>query len=356
MSADVEGYLRCSHCGVEFLGSRSQINHVKYDGSKAYCSPLCRKAGNPLRRPKPTHGPCPTCGKMFASRTSKIYCSMQCYIRSPALKELANTNTRTIAIRNSHAKRYEDYVRANTLPCTECGKPYYRPPARRRRFCSTLCYRRHLAKRFDRWVANPQEIALPQAFDEFLTQNELPCLVKGCNWSGKMLSLHMNTAHGVPKDEFKRAAGFNLKSGIISADLAEVLQRRENQGVALASFDHTGIRPTPSTRNYHSLEGKEHMAKARAMLMAEPGPMHTCRQCGKDFQQSTRMGRTMYCSTRCRSKFYSVSGRKHPLSCSQCGKTFIADLHQVRRMEAGKPVVCSMRCRQVSNARKRQRH
>jgi hypothetical protein len=168
-----------------------------------------------------------------------------------------------------------------------------------------------------------------------------------------MLALHMNQAHGVPRDEFKRAAGFNLKSGIISADLAEVLQGRERTGVALPSFDRTGLSPTPSTRNYRSLEGKEHMAKARALLMAEPGPMHTCRQCGKEFRQSTPTGKTLYCSTRCRSKFYSLKEHKHSLTCAGCGKTFIGGRYQAKRVAQGEPVVCSMHCRQQLNARRR---
>ena len=100
-----------------------------------------------------------------------------------------------------------------------------------------------MAKRFDRWIANPQTLALPQAYDEFLTGEELPCLVEGCNWRGQWLSLHMNYTHGVPADEFKRAAGFNLKSGIISGPMREALAQRPQslapgQGEYLAGASH----------------------------------------------------------------------------------------------------------------------
>jgi hypothetical protein len=251
---------------------------------------------------------------------------------------------------------YDDFVLRNTLPCIECGKPYYHKPSRPKHYCSNICRRRYFEKRFDRWIANPQEIALPQAFDEFLTQNELPCLVKGCNWSGKQLSNHMNAAHGVPKDEFKRAAGFNLSSGIISAELAERLSQRERTGIAVGTALRGHEHPSyvAPTRNYISLERREHYRKVRALSAGEPGPVQTCRQCGKEFQQTTRFGKTLYCSTSCRSRFYA--GReKHSLTCGICGKSFLGSRAQARRVSQGAPVVCSMHCRQILNARSRQR-
>lgn len=362
-------YLTCPHCGVEFIGTASQRKHFKYDQRKAYCSALCRVAANPLRTEVPERGPCPTCGEMFRSRRSaKIFCSMKCYTASPAFKTMVRNNW-AAAIRNGHhsnqtmtaagVKTYEEFVRLNTLPCDECGKPYYAPPAKRRKFCSTLCRRRWFAKRFDRWVANPEEIALPQNFDEFLSQNELPCLVKGCDWVGRSLSNHMNQRHGVPAAEFKRAAGFNLKSGIISADLQEILSARENVGVGLSNYPRPEpMLMPPRTRHYHSLEAKEHAAKARALLLAaEPGPMRECHACGKEFQQSTPFGKAMYCTPECRDRFYhrQRAAIKTPMTCAVCSKPFVGSLDQAKRNGRGLPVVCSNHCRQTLNARKAKR-
>ena len=57
-----------------------------------------------------------------------------------------------------------------------------------KKFCSKDCRRLHYAERFDRWVANPETLALPQCYDEFLMQEELPCLIDGCEWKGKHLA------------------------------------------------------------------------------------------------------------------------------------------------------------------------
>jgi len=360
----VAEYLTCPHCGVEFIGTASQRKHFKYEQRKAYCSELCRKAANPLRTPVPELGPCPTCGQMFRSRRpQKIYCSMKCYTASPAFKAMVKNNLEKTLLRETRTRTYklhgrvqtyEEFVRLNTLPCDECGKPYYAPPAQRRRFCSNLCRRRYFAKRFDRWIANPEEIALPQNFDEFLTQDELPCLVKGCNWFGRSLSNHMNLHHGVPADEFKRAAGFNLNSGIISAPLQEAYSARERTGVALPEYIHEPqqLMP-PRTRHYRSLESMEHQAKARALLLADPGPTRHCHACGKEFQQSTPLGKTRYCTRECRDKYYYLQtlAIKTPLTCAVCSEPFNGSIDQARRNGRGLPVVCSTHCRQVLNAR-----
>jgi len=148
-------------------------------------------------------GPCPTCGKTFESRyRGKKYCTLECYSKSPELLE---------RLKLKHIRTGE-----NTT-CIECGKEFYVKKSRSQRgsgkYCSTICYRKFMEKRFDRWIASPEKLSLPQNYDEFLTLQELPCLVEGCEWRGNFLSLHMNFTHGIARREFKKIAGFNLKSG-----------------------------------------------------------------------------------------------------------------------------------------------
>jgi hypothetical protein len=339
-----DGYLKCAHCAVEFLGTASQIKHHKYEGRIAYCSDICRKTAvsNKLRTPMPTHGPCPTCGSMFESRTSKIYCSQKCYAASPAFAAMIEANMMKAA--KSAAKNLEEFRELNTINCMECGEPFYAPPAKQKKFCGPLCYRGYMAKRFDRWVASPERIALPQNFDEFLTQNELPCLVEGCGWVGRHLSQHMNMAHGVPAHEFKRAAGFNLGTGVVSADLSAEMSLRPQVGVALAGIERS--KPTnPQTRRYVSLEAREHQRKAR--LICYGGPTRDCKGCGNPFQQSTPYGRSQYCSTSCRDKDYSArnSERRFPMDCANCKSDFLGTYYQSLGLAKGRPVACSIKCR-----------
>lgn len=340
-----EGYLTCPHCRVEFLGTRSQIKHNKYEGRVAYCSDICRKTAvsSKLRKPMPTHGPCPTCGNMFESRTSKIFCSQSCYGASATFAAMREANV--VKAARSTAKNMEEFRERNTIHCLECDAPFYHPPAKRKRFCSNLCSRTYMAKRFDRWVASPERIALPQNFDEFLTQNELPCLVEGCGWVGRSLSGHMNQAHGVPAHEFKRAAGFNIGTGVISAELSAELSQRPNVGVGLNCHDRSSLTTNPPTRRYISLEAREHQRKAR--LMQTGGPVRTCAGCSKSFQQSTAFGKAQYCSRECRDTAYAAmkSKRQSPMTCANCRSDFLGNYQQSLRLAKGRPVACSIACR-----------
>ena len=336
-------YLPCAHCGVEFPASKRQLKrHRARSGShRFYCSIICQfsrsNQGRPRTRPWLELGPCPTCGKMFTSLLAgKKFCSLACYTKSPQFKAMVAANTH---------KARERAGGLNALTCRECGNQFYSKPSSKRRYCSMLCYRRFQAKRFDRWIASPQSLALPQNYDEFLTQDELPCLVEGCSWRGHFLSGHMNFAHGVPAPEFKRAAGFNLKSGIISPSLFEAMAARPHIHEAVfparerLPVDKIGEAPE-QTRNYQSLEGREHRRKARAL--ESEGSTRVCRSCGETFRQSTPSGLTKYCSTRCRTAFYYYTRGIHSLTCVVCGKSFRGKAHRV---------ACSIHCRQVLNSR-----
>lgn len=303
--------LVCRHCGMSFAGTRQQRKHR---GRGSYCSEACRLAG--FRKlqctPIPNRGPCPVCKEVFFSRSAKVYCSMACYTRSPQFREMVRNNGAHNQSPEVRAKIVASMRTGSTVACVECGKEFYKKRKLMRRFCSRTCYRAYFARRFDRWIANPEEMQLPQCYDEFLDNEELPCLVAGCGWRGRHLSLHVNQTHGCTADEFKRAAGFNLNTGVIARPLAEMLSRRELMGVALlsevkrAEFQVLGRDWLSRPRDYQSFEAHEHRVKAAHCACESPGPIRQCRQCGELFQQRVRMGRALYCSLACRNRYYSL--------------------------------------------------
>jgi len=308
----------CAHCGCTFKGTDSQAFHFKYEGRVAYCSTICRTAASSQKSreqairegKKPRKGvltgPCPTCGKMFESQTDKVFCSLECYNKSPQFKEMLKANCK-----KGNERTQEIWAKRMQCVCPVCKKEF-RADKSHRRFCSHLCYRKSKADLFDAWIANPQQIALPQCYDEFMLQDELPCLIEGCEWKGRHLSIHLNNVHGVKAAEFKRAAGFNLKTGLVSPDLFQELSERQKRGVAIdVVLQQKGKSNMPGkgvVRSYQSLEGKEHRRKAR--LLVGPGPKRVCIGCGTTFQQSTLFGRTLYCTIACRDKAYKDAGKQ----------------------------------------------
>ena len=307
---NIRDNLSCGHCCAVFVGSNSQARKVKYEKKTVYCSKICRVAA--LRKkfsvPEKQYGPCPTCGEKFFSKRKKVFCTLGCYTKSPQFLKMLEVNRK--AFKNMpKEKRLQIAKRRRTgkyVQCLECKTEIYSKPSRPKKFCTKTCYRAYLAKRFDRWMANPEGLSLPQCYDEFLDSQELPCLVEGCDWEGKHLSLHANLAHGIQADELKRAAGFNLSTGVISRPLAEKLSLREKIGIAVNNEPppESARIAVSKTKRYCSLEAKEHQAKTRALLSLEPGPKRICRQCKKTFQQTTKFGKTKYCSLDCRNKFY----------------------------------------------------
>lgn len=315
--------LKCGHCESRFAGSDSQARKVKYEKKTVYCSVICRRAalsqkskeqaireGKKLRKGVLT-GPCKKCGKMFESLTDKQYCSMNCYVTSDQYRTMQSKHwTLSDEVK---AKISQALKKGKDVPCLECGKTFYQKPPGKgktgKKFCSTICYRSFLAKRFDRWVANPQSMALPQCYDEFLDREELTCVVDGCDWKGIHLTLHMNQTHGVKAKDFKRAAGFNITTGVIAKPLAKAYRERAIVGVAVQSHEgalelaHAAVAKNPI--RYKSLEGREHAMKARAIMDSLPGPERTCKGCGNRFEQKTQFGKTLYCSVVCRDKHYS---------------------------------------------------
>jgi predicted nucleic acid-binding Zn ribbon protein len=107
----------------------------------------------------------------------------------------------------------------------------------------------------------------------------------------------------------------NLSTGVIAKPLAESLREREVVGIAAhmddadrsAALALSQEAQAANQIRYRSLEGREHAKKARAML--GPGPQRTCAGCGKAFQQSTPMGKALYCSRECRDNAYAEQRR-----------------------------------------------
>jgi hypothetical protein len=289
-----------------------------------------------------TCGPCPTCGNTFESRGHKTFCSMSCYAQSPQF---------TTMLARQHKKTGSNEI------CRECGNEFYKKKASKRFYCGSVCYRKYMAKRFDRWIASPEKIALPQNYDEFLTSHELPCLVDGCSWHGNFLSLHMNFTHGVSARDFKRMAGFNLSSGIISLPLYELMCARPH--IKEAKFIGEGSRNPGGIQGdgYKSLEGKEHFRKSLIINKASADVIETrkCLECGGDVPVYFGEHAKKFCSIQCRGVYYNSHGKERvnvKLKCAVCSKGFDASPDQARRNKKGKVSVCSLSCRQKLNAPK----
>lgn len=316
--------LVCGHCSCVFIGSDSQAWKVKYEQKVVYCSSICRVSAvrNKLQKPIPSNI-CQHCNKEFFSRTSKQFCNLQCYTSSNKMKEHIKTISEKLtgfAFMSEESKNFlaeKNRERAKlsrtNVNCLDCGNEINKIKSSRKKFCDIGCYRSYMTKRFDRFIANPQGMALPQCYDEFLDKTELSCPFDNCNWVGKHLSLHVNQTHGVNALDFKRAMGFNLSTGVISKDLAEDLRKRDLVGVAMQQYDTPLEKAKNKISNivkYVSLESIEHQKKSRFVLMSEVGCLRVCIGCGVEFNQSSIFGKALYCSKRCRADTYNKKARK----------------------------------------------
>lgn len=332
--------LTCHHCSCMFLSRSIETR---------YCSSICRSSGRRSKREILTYGPCPTCKKIFDSVREKRFCSIKCYTTSEEFLSRVKKQART-ALEAALAKRGQILREREERQCLECGVAFYSKPSDKRHwFCSRAHYRSYMAKRFDRWVASPQSIALPQNYDEFLTQEELPCLVEGCSWVGKSLGFHVNAAHGITAEEFKRAAGFNKGTGLVTPELSEKIASRPHLHIPISERPWM-IPQLPIegsvTRVPLSLEAREHAVKSRALLKeTSTGPERSCRGCNKKFVQNSPLGLTKFCSVQCRQDFYTRNHRRTNGVCAQCGCCFLASYVQTIKIERHQSVFCSSSCR-----------
>jgi hypothetical protein len=297
------------------------------------------------------------CKITFRSKYPKKFCGMRCYTTSREFIERVKSQARAASAARILKLTGHPPQPKVEVTCLNCGNKWIANASKKNsKYCNQRCYRQYMAGRFDRWIASPQSLALPQAYDEFMSQNELPCLIDGCGWVGLHLSCHVNFAHGIPADQFKRAAGFNLKTGLVAPSLAQTLSERPH--IHEATFGAGSMfdcnRPNQLVRGYRSLEGSEHHAKARAILHATiEMPVRVCRACGAEFKLSPCGWGGLYCSIKCRNRYY-LQNRKSIrfwMRCGLCGNNFQGSIDQYKRAEAAQVVFCSTHCRQVNNGR-----
>lgn len=309
LSRSIQGSLTCNHCKCTFAGTAKQAEHVVYAGKNVYCSNACRYAflKEKFSTPVPNRGACGGCGEKFYSRRDAKFCGMKCYTGSTQFSNMLADSRAKSMTPESIAKRAKMLRRGEVNPCLECGADVYiKKSDLNKKFCNKGCYRTYMAKRFDRQIASPDQMTLPQGYDAFLDRDELNCLIIGCDWTGKHLSIHMNSAHGIQANDFKRAAGFNKGTGVVSKDVAQALRDRALQGVAMdcaAWGTSEAIKAMINRIIYNSTESAEHRAKARALVIN--CPTRTCNGCGCVFSQSTPFGKTLYCTKECRDNAYS---------------------------------------------------
>lgn len=259
--------IRCANCDSPFEASDSQAFRAYYQKSDVYCSPVCKSQGmgrkiSKQRAKKPQmYGPCPTCKKKFPSKDHRVYCSLPCWLASPEFKAMLAENSKKG--NEAYKRKCED----ERPICPVCKINKVKPG---RKFCSKKCWRQSFAELFDYQIANPCTLEELQGFDEYLSQEELPCLVEGCDWKGKHLSVHLNHAHGIKAADFKRAVGFNLTTGLVAPEMKEKLGERPGNGMTKEEFQ-ARVRLANTGKNhsrYISKENKEHRQKYWALRRA----------------------------------------------------------------------------------------
>ena len=216
-----------------------------------------------------------------------------------------------------------------------------------------------MSKRFDRWIASPKEMSVIQNYDEFMTESELKCFIVGCTWSGKHLGAHVNLCHGITASDAKRAAGFNLTTGLVTADVSERLSNRDYSWNALSNmsdiqkrgFLDKSKKALSKIERYISRERAEHQIKSRAIFDGDVGPDRKCEICGSVFKQSTKFGLTKFCSVQCRNKKFDNLNKfgDAKLICSYCYKEFTSGRYKMNRFNKGLLVTCSLDCRNKLN-------
>ena len=328
----------------------------------------------------PLRGPCQNCGEMYRSYGAKKYCSMKCYMTDPEVKRRL-----TSQIKKAQEELLGREVGTSVeWTCIQCGakKETSLYSEKKKKYCNSVCYRAYMAARFDRFVANPETVALPQCYDEFLDREELPCLVEGCDWIGKHLGCHVNFAHGITASQLKEMAGFNRTTGLISKDLAQIMSDRPQGHLAIPPVNYEKV-PSSSKVSIR-LEGKEHLVKAYAIhgglalkegvdryrlenpdwkektseqrrvdaknktgMFAVVGT--TCTICGSDFKGTLHQAAldVRICSSECSRRWHHenwIAKKIWPLTCAQCLFCFLGTYAQHKSGKKGKRVYCSKDC------------
>lgn len=309
----VNEMLDCGHCKCKFEGTYAQRWQRKRGNvSNSFCSKICQAAFSSAAntRPKKYQYECKSCHVSFASNLpNKKYCTIKCYSKSDDFRTMI---TRFAASRVGKTWQNTKARTGSTEKCENCQAEFWKRKSSKRRFCGNVCSRKWMADRFDRFVGMPEDLALPQCYDEFLSQETLRCLIPGCTWVGASLGMHVNISHGITAEEMKRAAGFNLTSGLVSAPLSKSIAERVNPlpESAKAALALNGYSNKGRKFSYKSSEASEHRAKIALINQSTPGPFRCCKLCGKEFQQKTPYGRAVYCGKYCYTEFYRLKNKK----------------------------------------------
>jgi hypothetical protein len=225
--------------------------------------------------------------------------------------------------------KYNEEI-AKEWKCAYCGND----APRKRKFCNDFCRRRYFAERFDRFIANPEDIALPQNFDEFLNRDELPCLIQGCDWVGVKLGQHINIAHGITQEKFKEMVGFNRTTALMGVSAREERSRIMSKLIEEGVIEPCMFPIQEADRKYGEvrLEGREHWKKAVVMsggqsrfiaagvaysktdehrvkaserlkrtIKETPKIKMSCVECGSEYETlETYRNRSKFCGQKCR--------------------------------------------------------
>lgn len=298
----------CGNCGSIYVPRPEQIARAAGGGIMHVCSTACRVAIRQAEKQgPPSAGPCRKCGKMFHTyRKNAMFCSMDCYTSSAQFIAFAKASPPPLSDETRAKRAATAAKKLPRVPCPACGAPVVpvKNKGTLRKYCNRSCYRAYMAQRFDRWIADPHDISTLQGYDAFLDTEELPCLVTGCGWVGRHLGLHVNLAHGISATEFKRAAGFNLHTGLVGKEVSQKMRdaahNRPNLGASLGIWQD---RVSGTIRSYVSREGTEHRKKYFAERTGS-GPSRTCCGCSTVFVQATPSGHRKFCSVPCRTENY----------------------------------------------------
>ena len=211
---------------------------------------------------------CPTCEVDFPTYEDRTFCSHKCYLASDFFKEHRQKYSQKMAEARENRQclycQADMSLAAHLLVTQKYADGKTRTP---KKFCRRACHRKWFAERFDRVVANYRLLELTMSYDEFLTKEELPCLVAGCDWTGQNLSIHCNHVHGIDAATLKAMVGFNRGTGVVTCEtsikMSNRLVGRQAGDDDIASYATPEMRSKP--RGPMRPEGRENHRKSAAI-------------------------------------------------------------------------------------------
>jgi len=250
----------CLTCKTPFTSrnrGRSYCCHKCYTNSDAF-----RKRMEERRKP-PVELTCVGCGVTFSRPANQsigeaTYCSLECYYKADKSDERLKGSIKRgsrISLKCEHCDT-EFSIMKSEAEFIKNGVP------RKRRFCNQVCWRLWFVVRFDAFVASAVGVEQMQSYDEFLTQESLPCLIEGCNWEGRHLGMHVSHAHGISASKFKEMAGFNRNTGLTIQEVKDAHSERNKIGEDYLQDYCFKPGHSPGPQGPRRRESREHQSKA----------------------------------------------------------------------------------------------